>query len=381
VQRQLELIDELLAPTVELKPLLRHEVEEGEREVVRLTREQMHVLDLLRGQRRAAVVGPAGSGKTMLAREKARRLASEGFSTLLVCFNQPLARMLHDELADAPAPGGLHVTTFHELCLTLGREAGTLPVPEPADKTQDWWDVTLPRALEAAIPVVGGRYHAIVIDEGQDFTRDWLESLFLMLTDPDHDVLYVFHDPAQALFREDVVATLGLPEYTVDWNCRNTGPIHALAARYAGGLAGVEVLRKEGRAPEIVPAAGGPETVEALRVVLHRLRQEEGMAPWQIAVLTGRSLAKSDVWRQRNFGNEVLWNGSYDDAGHSRGLSADQAPDQPTDTILFDSIRRFKGLEREVVVLVELDEADPRLAQLTYVGATRARQHLVVIGR
>ena len=97
-------------------------------------------------------------------------------------------------------------------------------------------------------------------------------------------------------------------------------------------------------------------------------------------MLTGRSLAKSDAWRQRSFGNEVLWNGSYDDAGRSLGLAADEAPEQPTDTILFDSIRRFKGLEREVVVLVELDESDEKLAPLMYVGATRAKQHLVVIG-
>jgi hypothetical protein len=96
-------------------------------------------------------------------------------------------------------------------------------------------------------------------------------------------------------------------------------------------------------------------------------------------VLTGRSLAKSDVWRQRRFGNEVLWSGSYDDEGRSLGLSAEQAPDQPTDTILFDSIRRFKGLEREVIVLVELDESEPKLEQLMYVGATRARRHLVMI--
>ena len=80
----------------------------------------------------------------MLAREKARRLAKEGFATLLVCFNQPLARTLHDDLADAPAPAGLHVSTFHELCLRLGREAGTLP-PEPAQKTQEWWVEALPR--------------------------------------------------------------------------------------------------------------------------------------------------------------------------------------------------------------------------------------------
>ena len=54
-----------------------------------------------------------------------------------------------------------------------------------------------------AIPVVGGRYHAIVVDEGQDFARGWLDSLYLMLTDREHDVLYVFHDPAQSLYRDD----------------------------------------------------------------------------------------------------------------------------------------------------------------------------------
>jgi hypothetical protein len=130
-----------------------------------------------------------------------------------------------------------------------------------------------------------------------------------------------------------------------------------LAARYAKGLESASVLREEGRDPELVPAAPGRETVEALRKVLHRLTVNEGLAPWQIAVLTGRSLAKSDVWRQRVFGNQVLWNGSYDEAGHSLGLSADRAPDQPTDTILFDSISCFKGRELEVVMLVDFGPA------------------------
>jgi hypothetical protein len=189
-----------------------------------------------------------------------------------------------------------------------------------------------------------------------------------------------FHDPEQALYRDDVVATLGLPEYFVEVNCRNPGPIHRFAARYAPGLAQASVLREDGREVEVIEAAPGHETIKALGGVLHRLRVDEGLPPWQIVVLTGTSLAKSDVWRQRQVGNQVLWNGGYDDSGHSLGLPADQVPEQPTDTILFDSIRRFKGLEREVVVLVKLDESDPRLEQLLYVGATRARQHLVVVG-
>ena len=200
--RELDLIDELMAPpAMELRPLLRWQIQEGEAEVITLTRGQLHLLDMLRGRRRAAIVGPAGTSKTMLAAEKARRLAREGFRTLLVCFKQPLARMLAEELATVATPGGLDVLTFHELCLRLGREAGTLPAVEPVEKDQDWFDVVLPAALDAAIPKIGGRYHAIVVDEGQDFALGWLESLFYLLVDPESDVFYVFHDPAEGLPR------------------------------------------------------------------------------------------------------------------------------------------------------------------------------------
>jgi UvrD-like helicase C-terminal domain len=100
---------------------------------------------------------------------------------------------------------------------------------------------------------------------------------------------------------------------------------------------------------------------------------------WEIAVLTGVSLEKSGVWRQRTFGNEVLWNGQVDDTGQPTGRSADQVEPQPDDVILCDSIRRFKGLERPVVILVELSADDPKLNPLLYVGISRARQHLVLV--
>ena len=95
---------------------------------MRLTDEQLYLLNTLRGVRRAAVVGGAGTGKTMLAIAKAKQLATEGFETLLVCFNSPLARVLADETREvAERTGRLHVRTFHQLAEDLGREAGTLP--------------------------------------------------------------------------------------------------------------------------------------------------------------------------------------------------------------------------------------------------------------
>jgi hypothetical protein len=368
-----------LTDPIELRSLLRTEIAEGTRETVRLTEGQLHTLRQMRRNRRVAIRGGAGTGKTMLAAEKARQLVREGYRTLLVCFNSPLARMLQEETLDVASTGLLTVSTFHQLCEDLGREAGTLPSkPEPVN--QDWWDTLLPGALDDAIAAGAGGFHAVVVDEGQDFAPEWLLSLDELLVAPKEDVLYVFHDPAQAIFRDDAVADLQLETtLELDYNCRNARPIHDVVARLSEGGLGSEALRTDGRAPELIDAATEDATLEALRVLLHRLRNDEGVNPWDIAVLTGRSLSDSAVWRQRRFGNEVLVNPAVDDAGRALGLASRDIPEAPSDGILCDSIRRFKGLERPVIVLLELKPDDKRLARLLYVGASRARQHLAVI--
>ena len=75
----------------------------------------------------------------------------------------------------------------------------------------------------------------------------------------------------------------------------------------------------------------------------------------------------------------MLANEAIHDDGSSRGLPHEDVPDEPTDCVVFESIRRYKGLEREVVVLVELPETGHRLDELLYVGLTRATTQLVVI--
>lgn len=380
-EQGVHLLEEILETPIALRSLLRGEIADGEREVVALTDHQIGVLRRLQRNRRVQIVGAAGTGKTMLAAEKARQLAREGYETLLVCFNQPLARLLVEETAKvAKASGRLTVSTFHQLCEDLAREAGTLP-KKPNPVTREWWDETLPEALDDAVFELGPKFHAIVIDEGQDFDADWLLSLEALLSDPKDDVLYVFHDPAQAIYREDAVEGLGLTPFELDENCRNPGPIHEFAMGHAPDAPATVALREEGRDVEVIEAEPGAPTLEALRRVLHRLRSDEGVRPWEIAVLVGGSLEDSAVWKERRFGNEVLWNGQVDDAGRTLGLAATDVPEAPSDVIVCDSIRRFKGLEKPVIVLVELRPDDERRERLLYIGSSRARQHLVVIGR
>jgi superfamily I DNA/RNA helicase len=100
--------------------------------------------------------------------------------------------------------------------------------------------------------------------------------------------------------------------------------------------------------------------------------------PWKIAVLSGVSATASEAWRRRRFGNAVFCNSALRDDGSSKGLAPEEVPDEP-DEVLFETIRRFKGMEREVVVLVELPTEGDRLDELLYVGLTRATTELVVI--
>ena len=105
----------------------------GGRILYRLTEQQYHVLDMLSRQSRVAIAGCAGSGKTFLAAEKARRLAAQGFRVLIVVFNVLLAEHLRRGLADEP---DITVRAFYGLCREVAEEAGLefAEEPEPGEE-------------------------------------------------------------------------------------------------------------------------------------------------------------------------------------------------------------------------------------------------------
>lgn len=388
----MRLVERLLAPSFELHRLVRGRIADDAPALVAATRQQLFVLSQTKSARRVEIVGPAGSGKSMLAAEKARRLAAEGYRTLLVCFNQPLATALGRELADAAdaaanAGGGLTVATFHRLAELLGVRAGVIAPHGP--RVPDGWFAALPSALAQAVDrLPAERFHAVVVDEGQDFDAEWLLLIEQLLADPDEGVLWVFHDPGQALRGPDVVGQLALPvRLTLYENLRNPGSVAALANRFYRGDEAVVAYREDDPEPgeaarcTLITAMPGRETVEAVRVQLHRLLVTERVRPWDIVVLSGTSAAKSGVWAKRRFGNVELWNGSLNDDGSSRGLAPEDVPDEPPDdgVVRFETVRRFKGLERAAAIVCELPTEGERLEQLLYTALTRPTSELVVI--
>ena len=138
-----------------------------------LTEHQAVILDAIRLLNRVEVRGGAGSGKTFLAMEQARRLALQGQRVALVCYSHGLASYLERISAtwlrrQKPA----YVGELHD----LGKQWGAPEGPDEAivnAETEKFWEHDLPLQMAelAAQLEPGHRFDSIVVDEAPGLRR------------------------------------------------------------------------------------------------------------------------------------------------------------------------------------------------------------------
>lgn len=370
-RKGVEVIREVFARSFVVAPLVSSRLAEQEARRLVLTKDQTRVLDFLRSHRRVAVSGGAGTGKTVLALEKARRLATEGFKTLLTCYNRQLA----DHLASLCAgTANLDVMSFHQLChrqvekanYASGRDlVAEAKVTYPG---KDLYEVQLPNALAYSLEVLPDRYDAIVCDEGQDFREEFWVPIELLLADYDRSPLYVFYDDNQNIYARAGTFPIRDEPFTLTTNCRNTAPIHAAAYKHYKGVP-VAPPENEGDEVQFDEAPGRDAEAAKINTRIVDLIARQGVSPGDITVLIADALRKADYYatlRRLPLPKPATW--------LEEGIRG-------TNTVLIDTIQRFKGLESPIVILWGLDAIDlARNEELLYVGMSRAKSLLVVVG-
>ena len=350
-------LHDLLGSRFELRAHVGLTIAEDTKRIAALTAEQSWILESFDGNPQMAVSGGAGSGKTVLAIEKARRSADAGRRTLLVCYNRALAAYLRRTVGETP---DLVVGSFHSICRRVSKNTGVeLKGATQRERTETGLADALVEATDANPTLC---FETIVVDEGQDFDDGWLLALRMALRDSDQSGLYVFYDDNQILFDRDRKFIESLPKarYRLNKNLRNTKRIHeAMSTWYLGGR--VYPVGPEGVPVDWVTCDTAEGAVKRASSEVARALKHGEFKPGQIAVLTASARNHGDQWPSQ-FG----------------GVMVHLGEDANDEGMVYDTVRRFKGLSRPCVYLIDVDKLVER--ELIYVALSRANVLLRIFG-
>lgn len=355
----LEALKKIIGDSITLNSNVRIAIEEAKIEYKGLEPRQYDILGNISRVQRVLIEGSAGTGKTVLAVEEAKRLAEAGFKTLYTCYNKPLALNVSRNVQRVE---NLTIASFHSFCAALVRGL-RFPIPSGLSDTQ-FYDHFLPDTLfEIMSEHPDQRYEAVIIDEGQDFQDHW----WLAVQGSLHKSgkLRVFVDNNQNVYGVDPNLIEDIEAMPVDLtlNFRNTKSIHKVASVHYKG---------------VETRATGPDGIEVSWILAHnaqakidtcikqfsRLIDNDKVVQGDIAVLFNRQSTKEEFLRKIE---ERSIKVATTDAEKLEGKS-----------VVVDTVRRFKGLERMAIILVvDGNETQPR--ELAYVAFSRARAYLCVI--
>jgi hypothetical protein len=321
-----------------------------------LTHEQVGILQMLDQNPRIVVRGGAGTGKSYLAVEQARRFSRAGKRVGFVCYSHGLAAYATRRFGALPAADRpAYIGTLHRLGVQWGAK------PTETDDPQ-YWESELPAEMQrlATHLTDSERFDAFVVDEAQDFADSWWPGLTAGLNDPASDRLTVFTDEGQRVFGRYGHPPQPYTAVRLSENLRNTRQI----AQTFGSLAQTQMRYRgaDGDPVQFIPCKAD-RAIETADVAVNMLL-DAGWPPQSLALLTTGSRHPLHVELVQNLGKAGYWDTFWN-----------------TDDAFFGHVLGFKGLERPVVVLAVNDfQHHERARELLYVGMSRARDLLVVCG-
>ncbi len=347
-------------------------IEETEDSIIRLTEEQYTCLDAMELNPRTIFFGAAGTGKTLLAVEKARRNKIKGIPTLFLCFNRLLADYVNDLLSREPG-SGVQVYSLHSFLNKLIKQADLEGGLNTGVSSQSELYERIYPHLALQIKELP-KFEELIIDEAQDvLSEQYLKVLdrlvdggvdhgkWLMCMDPENQDIY---QKADSKMLGDVKSLAS--SYVLTINCRNTKPI-AIQTELITGISAGATTRIEGVPVNYIWYEDQQDQARQLSDKIN-VMLKEGVEPDDITILSHKS-------------------GTPSLAGSGR-LRID-APTHLIDTrsgsikinghIGYCTISSFKGLESKVIVITDTAELEGDAYRLlNYVGFTRARALLVV---
>lgn len=352
-------------------PSLNDRLEQVEQKLVRLTKEQAQLMQALGMNDHLIVEGGAGTGKTLLAAEYARRQLEQGDRVLYLTYNKNLA---HHVMRSLPESGQLKVVNIH----ALFGEYISVDVEELKKDPQNYFAQVLPERFYDYISdkmatdpeAEKMQYDVLIMDEGQDILKPlYLYSLDCLLKGGLNLGRWaVFYDEKQNIYNPeyqegmDILRSYPHTKFRLFVNCRNTVQIGTYSAK-ASGVTFAEFMRENGEEVGKVSYQDEKEFSVKIREILKTLREGK-VSAGDITFLSPKRYQNSKLAAMKTKVNE---------------LNDDFQPDPAVP--VYATIQGFKGLDAKVVILCDVEALrNETFSQYIYLAGTRARTLLYIVG-
>jgi len=342
---------------------------EQEQELQAYTEEQYVALDGMARYSRVVFEGPAGTGKTLLALEAARRASADGKRVGLISFNRLLGQWLEAEAG--PLGDSVTAATIHRLMVRCAKTNVPAAVPE------QYFEVELPEmAIDALLAAdEPPLFDVLVVDEAQDILRgpylDFLDLVceggfaagnWTLFGDFERQALF---EAANVGLDEFLETRTSAPVFALRTNCRNTPRV----ARWVSMLAALDPPYSRIRRPDTGPP---PRTryysddgaqLESLTLLLGEL--EVAGYEWRdIVILSSSRVGAATRLRCKPWRDRL---GPYE-------LSPQR------NVIRYATVQAFKGLEAPVIILTDVNQLQgDRARSMFYTATTRPTDRLYVL--
>lgn len=376
-------LDEVLCPHFNLIPSPQAKTIALNERMNQLLREQYVLLDFLEEQESAVINGAAGTGKTMVAVEKARRHSMNGEKVLFLCYNRMLCEKLIEDNKNNASKA--YRKQFENVdFMTISRLAKQVTGDfTDFDGLYEWLLECIDRSKDLG-------YKHIIVDEGQDFglidsevasehgTGRENTSIIDALQEATHEnggTFYLFYDKYQMVQGGAGVEYI-LPDcienadcrLTLHRNCRNTKEIARTSITPLKNKKNKAVKTNVAGTWEVAVKPTfhivNENSESKLREILMRL-DEHGVD--DIVILTPGIFEYSAIFSKLQFSADTRDGFAY--------YSFNGKEYKVTTCI------RFKGLEADAIIMLDLNKASfvGKKGLEFYVGTSRAKHRLDLI--
>ena len=377
LNNQIDTIVKCCLPIQKWRPDIREEIERRAADMEKILREQQKpVLSLAVWNDRLVVKGGAGTGKTLIAIEVARRSAENGRRVALLCYNQLVGEWMKQRVKNTGTSLPNLVTGR---AIRIMAEMTGVEIPEKPAK--DFWETDLPQRLEDRLTDPDfnavAKFDYLVLDEAQDILarpRLWQCLIQFLFGGLDKGAFTLFGDFDHQVFSERAsmnqsiagLYALGQPvRWNLSENCRNYRIVGDTAVRLAGlsGTVYSGYMRSGGsvRNYDIFFYENDETQLDKLIQWIKEFKSQ-GFKASEITLLSFRADHLCAAVRLKGAGYKLrpAW--------------------QAGDLTAYASVHAFKGLENKIIILTDvvLGDTDSQ-RDLFYTGMTRATESIRVL--